>query len=54
MILRVNVNHFLIEHLALRVLNPKYELDRAWVSISTTYKSNKLYVDIFLGILVSK
>ena len=48
MMLRSIVNHFLIEILALRVLNPIYELDRAYVNIHTTYKSKKLYNDIFL------
>jgi hypothetical protein len=54
MMLRSIVNHFLIEILALRVLNPIYELDRAYVNIHTTYKSKKLYNDIFLVFLVSK
>ena len=45
---RINVNHLLIDLLALRVLNPRYELDGAWVNTHTTYKSNKLYIDIFL------
>ena len=47
MILRVNVNQFLIELLALRVLNPRYELDRSKVSMCTTYKRVKLYNDTF-------
>ena len=47
MILIAIVNHFLIELLALRVLNPRYELDRSKVSIPTTYKRVKLYIDIF-------
>ena len=48
MILRSNVNQIFIDLLALRVLNPRYELDEALVDAHTTYKSNKLYIDIFL------
>ena len=48
MILRAKLNHFLIELLALRSSNHKYELDGAWVSIHTTYKRVKLHIDIFL------
>ena len=48
MMSRVNLKHLLISLLALRVLNPKYELDRAYVSMHTTYKRVKLYIDIFL------
>ena len=48
MMSRANVNHILIDLLALRVLNPIYELGGAWVITHTTYKSNKLYIDIFL------
>ena len=48
MMLRANVTQFLIELLALRVLNHIYELDRAYVSMYTTYKRVKLYNDIFL------
>ena len=49
MMSRTNLNHLLIDLLALRVLNPRYELDGAWVNTHTTYKSNKLYIDIFLA-----
>jgi hypothetical protein len=38
MMLRAIVNQFLIELLALRVLNPRYELDRSKVSMCPTYK----------------
>ena len=36
MMSRVNVNHLLISLLALRVLNPRYELDEAHVDAHTT------------------
>ena len=42
------VNHFLIGLLALRVSNPRYELDEAWVTTHITYKRSKLCIDIFL------
>ena len=48
MIYRVNMDYLFINPLALRVLNPRYELDGAWVTTHTTYKSNKLYIDISL------
>ena len=48
MILRAIVNHFLIDILAMRVLNPRYELDESKVSMCTTYKRVRQYNDIFL------
>ena len=45
---RANVSHFLIELLALRVLNPRYELDESKVSTCPTYKRVSAYKDIFL------
>jgi hypothetical protein len=54
MILRAIVNHFLIELLALRVLNLRYELDRSKVSIHTTYKKVRQMQRHIFGILVSK
>ena len=48
MILRANVNLLFINLLAMRVIKPRYELDRSKVSIHTTYKRVKLYNDIFL------
>ena len=49
---RTIVNHLFIDLLSLRVLNPTYELDGAWVNTHTTYKSNKLYLDIFFVFLL--
>ena len=48
MMLRITMNLSLIDLFVLRVSNPIYEFDKALVSIHTTYKSNKLYIDIFL------
>ena len=48
MMLRAILNQFLIELLALRVLNPIFELDRSKVSMCPTYKRVRLYKDIFL------
>ena len=48
MMIRAIVNQFLIELLALRVLNPIFELDRSKVSMCPTYKRVRLYKDIFL------
>ena len=49
MILISIVDQFLVELLAMRALNPKYELDRSKVSMCTTYKRVKPYNNIFLA-----
>ena len=48
MMVKAIVYQILIELLAMRVLNPIYELDRSKVSMWTTYKIIRLYNDIFL------
>ena len=54
MMSRTNVNHLLIDLLALRVSNPSCELDEALVDAHTTYKRNKDIHRHIFGILVSK
>ena len=45
---KANVYQLLIDALAMRVLNPRYELEESKVSMCTTYKRVSVYKDIFL------
>ena len=53
MLSRSNLNHLLIDLLALRVLNHIYELDGAWVITHYLQKQQTIHWHIF-GIFVSK